>query len=35
MIPIRLVDVTRAERLLGFRAVVELLEGLRRAVECV
>lgn len=32
-IPVRLVDVTRAERLLGFRASVDLPEGLARTIE--
>lgn len=33
MIPVRLVDVTRAERLIGFRASVGLPEGLARTIE--
>ena len=33
MIPIRLIDTTKAESLLGFRAKVDLREGLRRTLE--
>jgi UDP-glucose 4-epimerase len=32
-VPRRLADVTKAERMIGFRAVVGLDEGLRRLVE--
>ena len=33
MIPLRLVDTTRAEELLGFRARVDIREGLRRTLQ--
>ena len=33
MIPIRLIDTAKAERVLGFRAKVDLPEGLRRTIE--
>lgn len=33
MIPIRLIDTTKAESLLGFRARVDIREGLRRTIE--
>jgi GDP-L-fucose synthase len=33
MIPIRLIDTAKAERVLGFRARVDLREGLRRTLE--
>jgi GDP-L-fucose synthase len=33
MIPVRLMDVSKAERLLGFRAKTDLREGLRRTIE--
>ena len=33
MIPLRLVDTTKAERLLGFRASTDVREGLRRTLE--
>lgn len=33
MIPLRLVDTTKAERLLGFRANTDIREGLRRTLE--
>jgi GDP-L-fucose synthase len=33
MIPIRLIDTSKAERLLGFKAKVDLREGLRRTLE--
>jgi GDP-L-fucose synthase len=33
MIPVRLVDTSRAERLLGFRARIDLREGLRRTID--
>jgi nucleoside-diphosphate-sugar epimerase len=33
MIPIRLIDTAKAERVLGFRAKVALREGLRRTIE--
>ena len=33
MIPVRLMDVSKAERVLGFRAKTDLREGLRRTIE--
>jgi GDP-L-fucose synthase len=33
MIPIRLIDTAKAERVLGFHARVDLREGLRRTLE--
>ena len=33
MIPIRLIDTRKAESLLGFRAQVDIREGLRRTIE--
>jgi len=33
MIPIRLIDTAKAERVLGFRAKVDLREGLHRTLE--
>jgi len=33
MIPVRLIDTLKAERLLGFRARVSLEEGLRRTID--
>ena len=33
MIPVRLIDTTKAESLLGFRASVDIREGLRRTIE--
>ena len=33
MIPIRLIDTTKAETILGFRAKTELQEGIKKTIE--
>jgi nucleoside-diphosphate-sugar epimerase len=33
MIPIRLIDVSKAERQLGFRAQIDVKEGMRKTIE--
>jgi GDP-L-fucose synthase len=33
MIPVRLIDTSKAESLLGFRASIDIREGLRRTIE--
>ncbi len=35
MIPIRLIDTTKAETVLGFKAITGLREGMKKTIECV